>query len=156
MAAYAVNTSLGGSEQNISSSYKTLISLTAATASLCTAKVYDFTLGASGTPSDNNLVVDISRQTAAGTATSVTPNPLDSSWRAAGTAANVNYSAEGTITSASSVFLLAMNIRASYRWAAAPGSELIIPATNLSGFALRVKSPSGYVSTISASMWFKE
>ena len=156
MAAYAANNALGGTPQNLTTSYKTIVALTAATATLTSAKIYDVLIGSDGAPSDNAITWDISRQTAAGTSTSITPLALDPTVRACGTAGTANFTAEGTITAASSVFNIAINQRASYRWVAAPGSELVIPATNLSGFALRAKSPTGYTSTVTGEMLFSE
>jgi hypothetical protein len=140
MARYSSNVSLGGTQQAMSASYKTLVALTAATATLTNAKVYDILVGTSGLPADNYLEFDMSRQTAAGTSTAITPVSLDGAHRAAGTVGSANFSAEGTITAASSLFYVGVNQRASYRWVAAPGSEFIIPATNLAGVALRARS----------------
>lgn len=155
MANYSVSNTLAGTQQNLSTSYKTLVALTAATATLKRAKVYDVMVGTDGTPADNAVVYDISRQTAAGTSTAATPTALDPADAASGTVGSVNFTAEGTITAASSVFSIAMNQRASYRWVAAPGSELVIPATNLAGFALRAKSP-GYTSTAVGTILFQD
>lgn len=147
MARFATNNSLGGSQQNLSSTFKTQLALTAATASLTSAKLYDILVGTDGVPADNALDWDVSRQTAVGTSTAVTPNPLDSTLRAAGTVGSANFTAEGTITASSSMLFFGMNQRASYRWVCAPGSELIIPNVNLAGFAVRAKS-AGYTSTV--------
>jgi hypothetical protein len=155
MALYSSNNQNAGSQQNLSSSYKTLLALTAATATLTSARIYDVLVGTDGTPADNALDWDISRQTAAGTSTATTPNPLDPGSRAAGTVGSANFTAEGTITASSSVFFIGINQRASYRWVAAPGSELIIPATSLAGFALRAKS-AGYASTASGTLFHSE
>ena len=98
---------------------------------------------------------DISRQTAAGTSTAVTPNPLDSATRAAGTVGSANFTAEGTVTAASSVLYIPVNQRASYRWVAVPGSELVIPATNLAGFAIRARS-GAYTGTAGVTAFHTE
>lgn len=150
MANYAVNNQLGGTQQNMSSSYKTIILTTASNATqLRRGQVYDVLIGTDGTPADNALSFDISRQTAAGTATSVTPNALNPADAAMLGVAAANATVEGTITANSSVFFLGINQRASYRWVANPGSELVYPATNANGFALRAKSAS-YTSTVTA------
>lgn len=155
MARYQSNNDLAGTKQALSSAYKTLLVLKAATATLTRAAIYDVLIGTNGTPADNVVEWDISRQTADGTATAVTPVPLDGSLRAAGTVGAANATAEGTITATSSVFYVGVNQRASYRWVAAPGSELIIPATNLAGLALRAKSPA-YTGTATGSMFHEE
>jgi len=156
MARYAVSNTLGGTQQAISTAYKSLVILTAATATLTSAKVFEFGLGTNGTPAENALEWIVERQTAAGTATAITPNALNSVNRAAGTVGAANATAEGTITANSALFYKGIHQRASYRWVASPDSELIIPATNLAGFAFRAKSPTGYVGTATLDAKFEE
>lgn len=145
MALYSSNNEMGGTQQAISTAYKTLISLTAETTTLGVGRgfAYDVLFGTAGTPADNSYVFDISRQTAAGTATAAVPVALDPADVAGRLTADLNYTAEGTITAASSVLNVAINQRASYRWVAAPGSEIVIPATDENGIALRAKSAAG-------------
>src|SRR5579871_1707555 len=155
MPLYAAGNSIGGTQQAMSTSYKTLLALTAATAALKRGKLYDLLIGTNGTPADNVMEFDVSRQTAAGTSTGVTPNPLDAADVAAGTVGSANFTAEGTITANSRVLGVGINQRASYRWVAAPGSELVWPATNLAGLAVRAKSPA-YTGTAVADALFSE
>ena len=155
MANYAANNINAGTQQANSATYKTLLALTAQTTSLRRIKIYDLLVGTNGTPADNYMEWDVSRQTAAGTSTSTTPNALDPADAAAFTVGSANFTAEGTITAASSVFYVGVNQRASYRWVAAPGSELVAPATNLAGFAIRVRS-GGYTGTSTATAMFQE
>lgn len=156
MANYAINNHLGGTQQNLSSSYKSIVIVTSSsTTQARRGQIYDVMIGTDGTPADNAVVFDISRQTAAGTATSVTPTLLNPADAAMLGAASANATVEGTITANSSVFFLGLNQRASYRWVAAPGSELVYPATNLNGFALRAKSAS-YTSTVTAEILVTE
>jgi hypothetical protein len=156
MARYAINNNLAGTKQAISTAYKTLIVAKAATATLTRALVYDFMVGTNGTPADNYMEFNLERQTADGTATAITPNPLDTTHRAAGTVAAANATAEGTIAAlTSSLFYIGLNQRASYRWVAAPGSELVIPATNLFGIAFRAQS-GAYTGTATAQAYFEE
>jgi hypothetical protein len=156
MALYSGNNDLAGTKQAITTSYKTLLAYTAATATLRRFKVYDVMVGTLGTPADQSYDFDISRQTAAGTATSITLLALDPADAASDTVAVANATAEGTITATSSVFYIGMNQRASYRWVASPGSELVAPATNLAGFALRARSASGGTAVCSAAMMIIE
>jgi hypothetical protein len=147
MANYSVSNTLAGTQQNLSTSYKTLASATSSSATQARrGQIYDIMVGTDGTPADNAIVYDLSRQTATGTATSATPTALNPADAAMLGVAAVNYTAEGTITAASSVWSIAVNQRASYRWVAAPGSEFVYPATTANGFALRAKSPA-YTST---------
>jgi hypothetical protein len=156
MARYSASNELAGTRQNMTSSYKTLLLLTAATATLTRSLLYDVTVGTNGVPADNALEFDISRTTTAlGTGTTATANALDTTIRAGGTVATVNHTAEPTVTAASSLLQFGMNQRASYRWVAAPNSELVIPAVNLAGLAVRSKS-AAYTSTVTAAGLFEE
>lgn len=149
MARYGINNTLAGTQQSLSTTFKTIAAATAATATLTNAKVYEIGVGQDGTlnATDCQVVWDVSRQTAAGTSTAATPVALDGASRAAGTVGSVNFTAEGTITAASSAWIQTVNQRGTWRWQAADeGGMLIIPATNLAGLALRAKS-SNYAST---------
>lgn len=152
---YATSNDLAGTKQANAATYKTQLSLTAATATLTRAKIYDVLIGTNGTPADNPMEFDISRQTAAGTGTAVTPVPLEPGDRASGTVGLANDTAEPTVTATSSVFYIGLNQRASYRWVAAPGSELVIPNTNLAGFAIRSKSAT-YTGTSTVQAYHEE
>lgn len=158
MALYSANNRLAGTQQALTTTFKTQMSLTAATATLRRAWIYEWEVGADGAPNatDCAIVYDWSRQTAAGTSTSATPNPLDSADTAAGTVATVNFTAEGTITAASSLMSVALNQRNSQRWIARDEkSALIIPATNAAGIAARALSPT-YASTVVVTEMFAE
>ena len=156
MAKYSLNNGLGGAGQAITGTYKTLLAATAQTTSLRRIKVYDVLIGTIGTPADQTYEWDVSRQTAAGTSTAITPVALDPADAAAFTVGSANFTAEGTITATSSVFYVGINQRASYRWVSAPGSELVGPATNLAGFALRVRSVSGGTATTTGAFLVEE
>jgi hypothetical protein len=151
MAKYAIT----GTQSTVSGSYKSILSIAATSGSLRRGKVYDLLIGTNGTPADNYLQWDISRMTAAGTATSVTPQALDPADVAALGTANNNYTAEPTITASSSLLNVGVNQRASYRWVAAPGSELVFPATAANGLALRTLS-GGYTGSATGDWMYEE
>lgn len=150
MAKYSASNLLGGTQQSLSTSYKTLLAVFATSGSLRRGKVFDLLLGTDGTPADNALDWDVSRMTANGTGTAVTPNPLDPADVAMLGTVNVNYTAEPTVTGASSLIDIGVNQRASYRWVAAPGSEILYPATANNGIVIRAKSAS-YTGTATAT-----
>lgn len=162
MAQYSVNNANPGSQQNLSSSYKTILLITAATGATTLRRgwIYEFEVGADNVPNATDCPInyDISAQTAAGTTTSTTANPID---QGGGDAAALltyaaNASAEGTITAASSVFYLPLNQRASQRWIARDQSScIIVAAVNLKGWAMRAKSPN-YASTVGITAFVQE
>lgn len=158
MAKYGANNLLGGSQQNLSSSYKTLISLTAQTTGLRRAFISEWDIGLDGAPNSTDCAIDwdLSAITALGTGTAVTPNPNDQADAAATTVATVNDTAEPTYTSASSRWAIGANQRASYRWIAQNADDrIVVPAINVNGYGLRAKSAT-YASTAVAHMFFAE
>lgn len=159
MAKYAItngSSSNAGTQQNMTTTYVgALIGLTGANAAPRRIKVYDVLIGTNGTPADNFIEWDISRITAASTATSATPNPLDLADATSLTTTTVNSSTFGTITANSNQFYVGVNQRASYRWVAAPGGELVSPATSSAGFQLRARS-GGYTGTATGTIHFEE
>ena len=151
MAKYAIT----GALASVAGSYKTVIDVFAG-ATPRRGKVYDVLIGTNGTPADNYLQWDISRMTADGTGgSSITPNPLDPADAAALATAKQGYTAEPTVTANSSLFNVGVNQRASYRWVAAPGSELVFPATANNGLALRTLS-GGYTSSATGDFMYEE
>ena len=157
MAKYAVSNGTGGTAQNLTTTYKTLVDVTALTGAttLRRAWVYDLMVGVDGTPADNVVVWKADRQTSTGTRTAATPAPLDAADAAALITVGVNTTIEGIITASTQLIEIAVNQRASYRWVAAPGGELIVPATTTTGIGIRAKSPA-YTSTATAALHFWE
>lgn len=157
MARYTAGTGHGGTPQNLTTTYKTLVSLTAATGATTLRKawIYDVMFGTDGTPADNTVTYKIDRQTTVGTATSIVPSPLETTDAAALITANANNTIEPTVTAATILLEMATNQRASYRWVAAPGGELVVPATNTTGLGARAKSPA-YTSTTVCNVHFWE
>ena len=154
MKGYALTNELAGSKQAVSSSFKTLINLSAATSPLLArAAVHELILGIDGTPADQAMAWDLSRTTAIGTGTSATPTKLDPADGASPMVGTVNHTGEPTVTGASSMLSIALNQRTTHRWVANPGHEIIVPPTDVNGVALRVKSP-GYTGTAVGSMHF--
>lgn len=157
MAKYGLTSGNAGSQQVNTTTYKTQFDLTAATGATTLRKawLYDVTFGADGTPADNQVTYVINRQTTTGTRSAAVPAPIDSSDAAALITAGVNTTIEPTITAATQLLEIATNERATYRWVAAPGSELIVPATNTAGLGGRAKS-SAYTGTVLCSLLFFE
>ncbi|MFC3071481.1 hypothetical protein ACFOHH_04400, partial [Shinella pollutisoli] len=78
MAGYAASNLLGGTQQAMTTTFKTLLALAADDGTaLRRIAVHDFVLGTDGTPADQAMTYDVSRITALGTGTSITPTKLD-------------------------------------------------------------------------------
>lgn len=151
--------SIQGQQNAVSSGYKTALSAVAAASNMRRGKVFDINMSQSSAPAstDTNIQFDLSRQTAAGTATAYTlvaNDPADGAFTGAGA---VNYTIEGTITANSSVFNIGLNQRAPYRWQTYLGSggELVYPATANNGFAFRVLS-AGYTGAAGGTLYVQE
>lgn len=117
-------------------------------------QLYDVLIGTDGTPADNFIEWDISRVTASSTATIVVPLPLDSADAVAATVVTANSSTHAVV-SVPNLWYVGVNQRASYRWVAAPGSELVWPATSSNGLQLRQRS-GGYTGTVTGTFFFME
>lgn len=102
-------------------------------------RVFDVILGSQATPADQAGEFSVTRFTAAGTAgTSPTPLPLDPSDVASIATAGITHSAEPTYTASSTLLDINLNQRATFRWVASPGMELVAPATTANGLGLRL------------------
>ena len=114
-------------------------------------KVYDFSMGSDATPADVAITWLIQRFTTAPTGGAAeTLEPLDSADAAASTLAM--QSATGGGSAGVSLMEFPLNQRATFRWIAAPGSELVVPATTSNGLAwltpeLVGGTPSCWVTT---------
>lgn len=155
MAKYALSSASFGTQQAISTSYKTLASLTSSTAAapLRRAWIYDVTFGADGTPADNVLVYKLDRQSDVGTGTAGAAAPLDGADAVYLGIETCNNTIEPTVTGDTELIEIPVNQRASYRWVAAPGGELVVPATNTTGIGARAKSPA-YTGTAICALHF--
>lgn len=143
MGFYATSNDVSGTSPQAlttSATRKTITALNAATASLRRARITDILMGAGANPNatDCPIIYEAIRTTSSGTSTAATPAPLDLANAASDTVGFINATAEPTLGAA--LMTIALNQRASQRWVAAPGSELYIPATNLSGIAVRASS----------------
>lgn len=165
MSKFALTNTMGGTQQAMTTTYKTVLAITSATGAttLRRAWIYDIQFDADGAPADNTVVYKVDRQsTALGTATTPSPlaAPLDEADAPTLMTTRINHTAEGmTIVANSQLFERAINQKSSYRWCTIPGSgaELVVPATDLRGIGLRAKGlSSGYTGTILGTVHYVE
>ncbi len=109
-------------------------------------KIYDLIMGSDDTPADNAAEYVLQRFTAPGTSTSVTPQPLDPADPAALASAGEAHSAEPTYTANQILLQWAQNQRATFRWVAAPGGEIVLPASANNGAGVQVITVTGAVN----------
>ena len=119
---------------------KTIVGVTATSA--VRPYLIDFMISSNATPADNSSEWWVLRFTAAGTSTAVTPGLFDSGDPAATGVCGKNHSAEPTYA-AVPLLDVAHNQRATFRWVAAPGEEIIAPATAANGFGIQCQGVGG-------------
>jgi len=119
-------------------------SIEAAGSSMRRIKVYDLVFGSEATPADQAFLFEVNRSTTASTGTTVTPNALDpADSLAAVTLTKENLTVQGTNTAGAVPLAVPLNQRATFRWVAYPGSELVVPATANNGFHFNTPTASG-------------
>ena len=149
-ARYAVTCTEGA----VTSSYTSAGSVRTATGG-SRPRVYDFIISQGGTPADNAVGWLVQRHTATGAYTGVDPTALDSADVGANATGFENASAEPTYTAGTEIWDNFINQRASYRWVAAPGGDLVIPATASNGIGFQVKS-AAYTGAAEVTIHFEE
>lgn len=173
------STAIGGgnTQQAVTTTYKTLMAFgnSSATSTVVGAgayrrgKLYDILIGTNGTPADNYMEFDCTRITLGTTPSGIVNTLISSLSSTFGldladnsgfvNAATINSTGEVGLTATVEVWYVGINQRASYRWVAAPGSELVWPAvssaTASGGLALRTRS-GGYTGTATATVLWQE
>lgn len=143
MARYHVDNRMAGTQQNLSTTFKTLSAVWSVTSGLSRGRAVAVQVGADGAPNatDCQIVYAIQRMTADGTGTAATPSPLDPGDAATRKSAKVNYTAEGTYSTI--IWSRSLNQRASMQWAAQDNDAMLMwAATNLVGLVLVGLSPT--------------
>ncbi len=106
-------------------------------------KIYDCIFGSEATPADQVFLFELNRSTAAPTGSAGTPNALDPADVAAVTLVAENLTIQGTNTAGAVPLAVPLNQRATFRWVAAPGSEIVVPATANNGMHFNTPTASG-------------
>lgn len=148
MAYFSVPNVLGGTQQNLSSTFKSLCVAYGTTGALCRGKIMELGVGMVGAPNatDCNVEFDVSPMTAVGSiaGTAATPQPRDTGGGAnfvALSTAKINITTEPTVTASASVWYRVMNQRGSYQWVARDEyAGLAWAATAGVGLVLRARS----------------
>ncbi len=105
--------------------------------------LYDITFGSAATPADQAFNMKISRFTAVGTATTVTPEPLDPVDSAALASGRSNHTAAPTYTSATECLSFSIHQQNTYRWQTLPELGIVAAATANAGLGLYFDVVSG-------------
>ncbi len=165
----------GNSQQNLSTTYKTMIVMGNSTATTATNgwagnrryKITDIFIGTNGTPADNEIEWDLCLVTLGTTPAGITGtlissvssnfslDPADITFQGA---VQINSTGETGITNVVEKWYLGANQRASFRDVVNPGMDFIVPAlssgssaTGPNGIALRARS-AGYTGTVTVTV----
>ena len=143
MPAYSINATAVTNGSNLA------VCDVACTATTTRPMLYDMVIGTAAAPADYAALYQVQRITAHGTrGSTVTPEPLDPLTVAASCDGGAGvYSVQPTITASTELLTIALNHRATFRWVAAPGSELIGAATDNNGITLESQSASTAFTT---------
>jgi hypothetical protein len=114
---------------------KTIVGVTATSA--VRPYLTDVMISSNATPADNSSEWQVLRYTAAGTSTAVTPTAYDSGDPACTSTAGKNHTVEPTYSPSVPLLDIAHNQRATFRWIAGPGEEIISPATAANGLGVQ-------------------
>jgi hypothetical protein len=109
---------------------------------------YELELGSEAAAADNPFLWQVQRCTTAGTAgSSVTPQPLDPADAATEAVGGQAHSVNPTQTASAYLLTVPLNQRATFRWVAVPGKELVTPATASNGAVIITPTSSAVAVT---------
>lgn len=132
--------------------------LTVLATTLTRGRINDSIMSQSAAPADSIVVWTIQRFTAVGTeGAGVTPAKLDLGAPVAQLDAGEDHSVEPTYTAGTELLEFDLNQRATFRWVAAPDSELVVPATASAGIGWEPGQGTGsYGGAVTASAHWLE
>jgi hypothetical protein len=107
-------------------------------------RIYDMVVGSAATPADQTANFYVGRITAVGTEGSgLVPNNLDPGGPAGAYDSGLGvFTGEPTYTASKQLLRFQLNQRATFRWVAAPGSELVMAATQNNGAGIKTTASS--------------
>ena len=140
--------------QDTNTATTSILGLTSATT--VRPRIFDLIMGSDATPADNAAKYVLQRYTAAGTATSVTPQSIDPGDPAALASAGKAHTVEPTYTANAIMLHWAQNQRATFRWVAAPMSEIVLPATAANGVGIQSITVAGSAVNTNATILYEE
>lgn len=103
-------------------------------------RIYDMLFSQGGAPADTVVRWEVPRMTTSATGAAAVENPLDPDAPPADLLAEEEVTVGPTVTADSQVLDFDLNQRATFRWVAAPGGELVVPATAANGFFFNCSS----------------
>ncbi len=104
-------------------------------------RIYDILFGHGATAADNTIRWEVMRAgTASATGSAAVENPLDPDAPAADLLVEEEITVSATVQADSQVLDFDLNQRATFRWVAAPGGEIIVPADAVESYFFNASS----------------
>ncbi len=104
-------------------------------------KIYDILFGHGAVPADTIVRWEVMRAgTASATGSAAVENPLDPDAPASNLVVEEEITASGTVQADSQVLDFDLNQRATFRWVAAPGGEIVVPAVATESYFFNASS----------------
>lgn len=147
------NYSVAVNATNTQSSTLPLVGITGATS--VRPCIYEFVFGGSGSPADNAASFLFQRATTIGNGSAFTPVALDPADPASITTSIITYTTGPTLTANAFLYEFSLNQRATFRFIAAPGSEMKVPATAANGI-MCLNPAVSTAWTVNGTLYFAE
>ena len=106
-------------------------------------RFFFLSVACTGTPGDVQIEILVQRYSADGTNSAITPKPIDFADAASLSVAGDNHTVEPTYTAAEVMLWDSFHQRGRLVWYAAPGGEIVTPATNEAGLGIQTDASSG-------------
>jgi hypothetical protein len=152
MAKYSASGS-----QTLTTSATTCLGITSNTSTVQRNWIYELVFGNVGTPADHLSIWTVQRCTAPGAGVAVVGTRLDLADREAQGVTNEDHGAGGgsepTYTSTEELMEVPLNHRATYRWVAKDGSEIVTPATSGDGIGIHSLHASATTDFRAVVLW---
>src|SRR3990167_2226091 len=117
-------------------------------------KMYFLSFGSEATAADGGWLLQVQRCTAAGTSIAVTPQAIDPGDAATEADSGESHTVDATVTANAILLSVPLNQRNTLLWYAAPGGEIVYPATASNGLAVR--TPTASLVAVTATAHFEE
>ncbi len=117
--------------------------------------IYHFLIATEGTPIDEMVTHSVHKITAGGTATSVTPEPMDAIRALAAEASAAEEHTVDPTTTGIPLIEVPVHTRATLQWMAPPGGEFISALAAGDGYAFSSRAPT-YTAVCRATVFHEE
>lgn len=141
-------------DQTLTTSLTTALTVGSNAATAQRNYITEYLLSIALTPSDSQITWTVQRCSALGTSSAVTPGQINPADRAPQAAVGENHTVEPTYTA--NAFLLEslyLNARATFRWQAPPGGELVHAATVGAGIGWQALHASRTEDFAVSALW---